>query len=75
MRMTVKGQVTIPKYIRDALDIHPGDELDWVVEGDSARITRRANRAEIEAALDEMTGSATANVGIPTDEIMKWLRG
>lgn len=28
-RVTEKGQVTIPKEIRDRLGIHPGDEIDF----------------------------------------------
>lgn len=32
--MTSKGQVTIPKGIRDALQLHSGDRLDFVLEED-----------------------------------------
>ena len=34
MRVTTKGQVTIPKPIRDLLRIKTGDRVDFVVEGD-----------------------------------------
>jgi bifunctional DNA-binding transcriptional regulator/antitoxin component of YhaV-PrlF toxin-antitoxin module len=27
--MTSKGRTTVPKEIRDALDLHPGDQLHW----------------------------------------------
>jgi antitoxin PrlF len=74
MRMTVKGQVTIPKHVRDALDIKPGDEVDFELEGDSARIKRRRKRTGREI-VEPMVGTATALRGIPTDEIMRWLRG
>ena len=30
--LTSKGQVTIPKDIRDYLHLHPGDQIDYVVE-------------------------------------------
>jgi AbrB family looped-hinge helix DNA binding protein len=74
MRMTIKGQVTIPKHIRDALGIEPGDEVDFELEGDAARISRRRKRTGREI-VEAMRGTATASRGIPTDEIMKWLRG
>ena len=30
MRLTIKGQVTIPKQIRDHLGIGPGSEVEFV---------------------------------------------
>jgi AbrB family looped-hinge helix DNA binding protein len=32
--VTSKGQVTLPKKVREALKIGPGDQIDFVVEGD-----------------------------------------
>ncbi|MES1157481.1 MAG: AbrB/MazE/SpoVT family DNA-binding domain-containing protein [Haliangium ochraceum] len=32
--LTSKGQVTVPKVIRDLLKIETGDRLDFVIEGD-----------------------------------------
>ena len=29
--ITTKGQVTIPKRVRDALGLKPGDDVDFVV--------------------------------------------
>jgi antitoxin PrlF len=74
MRVTVKGQVTIPKYVRDALGIKPGDAVDWVLEQDSARITRR-NRRSGKEIVEQMRGSAEIDLGMSTDEIMAMLRG
>lgn len=36
--VTSKGQTTIPGSIRKALRIKPGDRLEYVVEGQSAKI-------------------------------------
>lgn len=39
-RVTSKGQVTIPKAIREELGIRPGDEVDFVRENGSIRVVR-----------------------------------
>lgn len=39
-RMTSKGQVTVPKVVRDALGIEEGDEITFRVEGSRAVLTR-----------------------------------
>ena len=35
MKISTKGQVAIPKKIRDALKLRPGDELDIRIEGNN----------------------------------------
>ncbi|HDO35289.1 MAG TPA: AbrB/MazE/SpoVT family DNA-binding domain-containing protein [Nitrospirae bacterium] len=35
MKISTKGQVSIPKKIRDALYLKPGDELDFRIEGNN----------------------------------------
>jgi antitoxin PrlF len=32
-KVTSKGQMTIPKAVRDRLGIRPGDEVEIVIEG------------------------------------------
>jgi AbrB family looped-hinge helix DNA binding protein len=34
--LTSKGQVTIPKVVRDALHLHTGDRLDFMIEEDGS---------------------------------------
>ncbi|MGE3831610.1 MAG: AbrB/MazE/SpoVT family DNA-binding domain-containing protein [Parvibaculaceae bacterium] len=38
MRITSKSQVTIPKHIRDVLDVGPGGEVDFVNENGVVRL-------------------------------------
>ena len=37
--ITSKGQVTLPKPIRDKLHLRPGDKIDFRLEGDVLRVT------------------------------------
>lgn len=49
--LTSKGQTTIPKEIRDYLKLHPGDQIDFIIQDDGmvslapARIDARELRA------------------------------
>lgn len=40
--ITVKGQTTIPKKIREHLNLHAGDQLDFVIEDSGKVIIRPA---------------------------------
>ena len=42
--LTSKGQVTIPKVVRDFLRIKPGDRLDFVIEADGRVVVRPGTR-------------------------------
>ena len=81
MRVTTKGQVTIPKQIRDHLGIGPGSEVQFVATDEGARLVAvNENISEDEAArrfkevLDKMEGTLDLG-GMTTDEYMEWLRG
>ena len=41
--VTRKGQVTIPKPVRDALDLHEGDEVIFRVERSRAVLAKTPN--------------------------------
>lgn len=75
--VTTKGQVTIPKAVRDLLGINPGSTVTFEVAGDG-RVTIRNGGAGSETArppsrFGRLRGSATA--GLSTDEIMALTRG
>ena len=73
MRITSKGQVTIPIEIRGKLGLHPGTEVDFAVDGDAVRLTRaESGKGRGEAAVARLRGRATA--GLSTDEIMALTR-
>ncbi|TJW16059.1 MAG: AbrB/MazE/SpoVT family DNA-binding domain-containing protein [Mesorhizobium sp.] len=81
MRVTIKGQVTIPKEIRDHLGIGPGSEVEFVATDEGARVIPvNENITEAEASrrfsqvLDRMAGTLDLG-GMTTDEYIEWLRG
>ena len=50
-RVRSKGQVTIPRAVREALEIEEGDEVVFQVEGDRATIARAALRTDVDDAF------------------------
>lgn len=75
VRITSKGQVTIPIGIRERLGFLPDTEVDFVVDDDSVRIVRRADRAPNgrgERVVRRLRG--TGSVRMTTDQIMALTR-
>lgn len=82
MRVTEKGQVTIPKPIRDASGIRPGTEVRFSLEGGKVVLTpvashvREDRRAELRAAAARVRRSLAPEFRqLGADEIMEFLRG
>lgn len=71
MRVTSKGQVTIPQAVRRRLGIEPGTEVDFEVDNDAVRLVRRADGRGA-AIVARMRGR---RVTMTTDEIMALTRG
>ncbi|WP_045876144.1 AbrB/MazE/SpoVT family DNA-binding domain-containing protein [Pseudofrankia sp. DC12] len=74
MRVTAKGQVTIPVELRERFGFLPDTEVDFVVEGGAVRLVRaeRAGRSRGERAVALLRGRARA--GMTTDEILALTR-
>ena len=73
--LTSKGQVTIPKKVRDALDLAPGSVVEFVVNREGEVVLQRA-KARGKPALRDRFQSARgkAQVKWRTDELMALLR-
>ena len=50
-RMSSKGQVTVPKAVREALDLHEGDQVVFRVEGKRAAIGRTPDLLDLAGSV------------------------
>lgn len=50
-KMTSKGQVTVPKAVREALGIKEGDEVVFRVEGNRAVLARTPDLLELAGSI------------------------
>ena len=69
-RITSKGQVTIPKAVREALGIKEGDSLFFEVEGEEVRV--HASRRRVSFA--DYAGVWREGDGMSWDEVNDYVR-
>lgn len=65
-RLTSKGQVTIPKRVRDALELHEGDEIVFRVERKRAIVAKTPDFIAIAGSV----AVPAAKRGTPWDEVL-----
>lgn len=76
MRITSKGQVTIPAEIREKAGLLPHTEVEFKLDGRGVRIvrSRSTNKTSRGARIVERV-RGTGTLGMTTDEIMALTRG
>jgi AbrB family looped-hinge helix DNA binding protein len=76
MRITSKGQVTIPKGLRDEFGFLPGTDVEFFEDGGEIRIRKlpggRDRGKEIVERLEKASGG---DIHLSTEEIMRMTRG
>ena len=85
MKITSKGQVTIPQSVREQAHLHPYSEVEFEVRatgdsGDAFEVVIRPVAqapSSVRSAFERVRGSANAAQfkGMGTDEFMGFLRG
>jgi len=78
MRMTVKGQVTIPIEMREKLGLHPNSEVEFELVGNSVRIRKargKGQKSRGERLLELMRQAPKPMPGMTTDQLMAMTRG
>lgn len=69
MKVTTRGQVTIPQHIRERLGLLPHTDVEWELR-DGVAVLRKARDGR--ALVEQMRGRGT--VRMTTDEIMALTR-
>lgn len=75
MKITTKGQVTVPQHIRERLGLLPHTDVEWELR-DGAAVLQKARTGSGRrgrALVEHMRGRGT--VRMTTDEIMALTRG
>jgi AbrB family looped-hinge helix DNA binding protein len=76
VRLTSKGQVTIPEDIRHRLGLLPHTEVEFDVVGDGVLIRKKANSiGRGKRLLEAMRRAPRPKPGMTTDELMALTRG
>jgi len=77
MKVTVKGQITIPLALRERFDLRPGTEVEFIAGKQSLEIKPRKSTESSHKAFDLWLSKAagSAKPGTSTDEMMAITRG
>lgn len=79
MKITSKGQVTIPQAVREQAGLHPHSEVAFEVRPNGDVVLKRVVQqvSPVRAAFERVRGSANARAfkGMGTDEFLRFLRG
>jgi AbrB family looped-hinge helix DNA binding protein len=78
--LTVKGQVTIPKPIRDAMGLTPGTSIDFAVNRNGEVVLHKADSGQTTAKARPQpdrfeAARGKADVAWKTQDLMALLRG
>ena len=73
MKVTSKGQVTIPQAIREQLSIFPNSEVNFVKRGAKVYLEKVKGSTRGDALVETLRGRGRK--GLSTDDIMALTRG
>jgi len=70
-KLTSKGQITMPKEVRDRLGLRPGDEVEFIPDNGSYVVRKRAARSP----FGKYIGYLSHLAGQDVDELVEEMRG
>ncbi|HUF62045.1 MAG TPA: AbrB/MazE/SpoVT family DNA-binding domain-containing protein [Verrucomicrobiales bacterium] len=77
MKVTIKGQITIPQALRERYGLMPGTEVEFAAGSDAVELRPRSSGKRQVTAFDAWLAKAagSARTRLSTDEIMAITRG
>jgi AbrB family looped-hinge helix DNA binding protein len=76
VKITSKGQVTIPKEIRDQFGMLPGTEVEFVAEGGEVKVRKiKGGRDRGQEIVEHLWQASGGDIHLTTEEIMRMTRG
>lgn len=77
MRITAKGQVTIPQAVRERAGLMPGTDVEFRIEGGAVRLVKAAAGAgrstRGRTLVERLRGQG--DFKMTADEVVAWMRG
>jgi AbrB family looped-hinge helix DNA binding protein len=70
-RITSKGQITLPKAVRDEMGLRPGDEVEFVKDNGAYRLQRVIGAS----VFEKWRGYLTEWEGCDVDDMIEEMRG
>ena len=71
-RVMTKGQITIPKNVREALGVESGDRVTFIVDGNNVRLVNSAVYA-IMRLQQQMKGEADKAGLLSEEDVANWI--
>jgi AbrB family looped-hinge helix DNA binding protein len=72
-RITSKAQVTVPRVVRNSLNLGPGDEIEWERAGSEFRVRKVSRRRR--SPIRKWIGYAKELDGVDIDAMVDQMRG
>ena len=73
MKITQKGQVTIPQEIREKAGLHPDTEVEFILDGTIVFIRKKRSGGRGKMIVNKMRGKSSGHLS--TEQIMALTRG
>ena len=73
--LTSKSQVTVPKQVRKALNVGPGEEIDYLIEADGRVVIFRSRPSPSGADNPFLKWRGTGILKMSTEDILRETRG